>query len=144
MNINLYRCPNKHKTQVRNAIECYANALISKQIQKHCTITINFENLNYSGLVNIDEYNTKNKPRGFVIDVNRNEDIADVLVTLAHEMVHVKQYIEGEIDDNLKSWRGNEVDREAVNYDELPGEKEAYEREYILYNNFMNRNKNEN
>ena len=54
--------------------------------------------------------------------------------TLAHEMVHAKQYIFGELDGYSDSWKGSDVN--YYSYEDSPWEKEAYKLEEILYEKF--------
>ena len=68
--------------------------------------------------------------RDFELEIDKNLNIKDLVMTLCHEMVHVKQYFRKEMDD----WNGLAVARwknKAVlpntNYYDLPWEKEAYE-----------------
>ena len=49
--------------------------------------------------------------------------------TIAHEMVHVKQYLKNEIDDSLNTWKGQ------VRKDE-PWEEEAEDLAICLVNQF--------
>lgn len=57
----------------------------------------------------------------------------EMMQTLAHEMVHVKQYLRGELDSsgNKYKWKGRNAD--GWQYDNQPWEKEAYGREKALY-----------
>jgi len=67
-----------------------------------------------------------------------------LLRTLAHEMVHVKQYIMGEMtalssDKNgigRVQWKSRVVDEYDINYRSLPWEKEAYRMERPLYRSY--------
>jgi len=63
----------------------------------------------------------------------------EILMTLAHEMVHAKQYLKGELkslnDLNIK-WKKTVIeDVTKQNYYDLPWEQEADELEPIVYNN---------
>lgn len=64
-----------------------------------------------------------------------------LLVTLAHEMVHVKQFARGQVKTkftkfgNVKTfWMGRSINRQYYN---RPWEIEAYEREMDLTNQFL-------
>ena len=68
--------------------------------------------------------------RDFELEIDKNLNIKDLVMTLCHEMVHVKQYVRKEMDD----WNGLAVARwknktvlPNTNYYDLPWEKEAYE-----------------
>jgi hypothetical protein len=73
------------------------------------------------------------KDIGMVIDTAL--DIEKLIVTVAHEMVHVKQYAKGQIthSKNMKSkfWMGRKI---KADYFDRPWEIEAYSREKILAN----------
>jgi len=73
--------------------------------------------------------------REYEIEVSKDLSIKDFVMTLCHEMVHVKQYVRNEMDD----WNGLAVARwknktvmPGTNYYELPWEKEAYELQASL------------
>ena len=54
-----------------------------------------------------------------------------LMQTLAHEMVHAKQYIRGELNGYNFSWKGRKP--RNYKYENAPWEKEAYGREKELY-----------
>jgi len=59
--------------------------------------------------------------RNFIIDVAL---FGNWLSTLAHEMVHVKQFAKGELDSALTQWKSNKY-CENIDYWDQPWEKEA-------------------
>ena len=63
-----------------------------------------------------------------------------VLTTLAHELVHVKQYATGEMrdrDNAIVEWMGEKYNQDELEYWEHPWEIDAYGREVGLYIRFM-------
>ena len=57
----------------------------------------------------------------------------ELILTLFHELVHVKQYVEGRLcDDTI--WDG--IDYSGVDYVELPWEQEAHELEQVMIEQF--------
>ena len=60
-----------------------------------------------------------------------------MLETLAHEMVHVKQYIMNETDDVLSRWKNKKIDQNKVDYWNHPWEIDAYGREPGLLYKFV-------
>lgn len=68
-----------------------------------------------------------------------NIKFGDMLRNLAHEMVHAKQYIKGELDLDVQSWKGIRFQSKLGNdYDvNAPWEKEAYRKETILYKKLL-------
>ena len=55
------------------------------------------------------------------------------LKVLAHECVHLKQFIKGELSPNLDRWKSNRYVSHH-DYDNQPWEREAYRLEYSLLN----------
>jgi hypothetical protein len=59
-----------------------------------------------------------------------------MMETIAHEMVHVKQYSKGELVDlsrsNSTRWQNNIIDK-STNYWDLPWEIEAHGKELGLF-----------
>ena len=79
-----------------------------------------------------------NRPREFTVRVNSSQSLQDILSTVAHEMVHVKQYARGELKDfsrtiKLCKWQGKTVDVDSIDYYDHPWEIEAHGRERGLF-----------
>lgn len=70
--------------------------------------------------------------RNFIIDVAL---YGNWMSTLAHELVHVKQFARGELTDNLQYWKGK--DHSETKYWEQPWEKEARRLQKKLMNEYM-------
>ena len=68
--------------------------------------------------------------REFTIDVSKNLTIKELVTTICHEMIHVKQYAKKEMDDwsgnGAARWKGKTFNAEKTEYYNLPWEKEAY------------------
>lgn len=63
--------------------------------------------------------------RQFEIELSRDLTLKELVTTVAHEMVHVKQYARKELDGFGTRWKNARV-KEGTTYWELPWEKEAY------------------
>ena len=78
--------------------------------------------------------------REFEIEIDRNIGLLSMASTVAHELVHVKQYARREMDSRITSglarWKGRRV-REDTPYDQLPWEVEAYRMERELINKMV-------
>jgi len=76
------------------------------------------------------------RPREFTIRVDAGMDMRKTLVTIAHEMVHVKQYARDEMKQlfsvNKTRFKGEYVDSDT-NYWDRPWEIEAHGRETGLF-----------
>ncbi len=81
-----------------------------------------------------------NKPREFMIelDASMRYKFSDILIWLAHEMVHLKQFVRKELCDyetGRVQWKSRSFGK--VHYDDQPWEKEAYRLEEKLYEEFV-------
>jgi len=70
--------------------------------------------------------------RNFIIDIAL---YGNWMSTLAHELVHVKQFARGELTENLQYWKGK--DHSETKYWEQPWEKEARRLQKKLMNEYM-------
>jgi hypothetical protein len=88
---------------------------------------------------------TNDRPRMFVIEASSSVNMRTLLITVAHEMVHVKQFARNEqkhmLMANKVKWMGKTVDIDRVDYWELPWEIEAHGRETGLFINWCIANK---
>lgn len=83
--------------------------------------------------------------REFTINLD-SRDVDSMIETLAHEMVHVKQWARGEMqdiyDDNDGSpkktrWKSKFINIRNVKYKDLPWEREANRVEKMLYSQWL-------
>jgi hypothetical protein len=74
-------------------------------------------------------------PKTIAMTIDTALDVEKLIITLAHEMVHVKQYAKGQITHGknvkLKYWMGKPI---KADYFDTPWEMEAYSKERILAN----------
>tara|TARA_R110001632_G_scaffold137306_3_gene252969 strand:+ start:108 stop:542 length:435 start_codon:yes stop_codon:yes gene_type:complete len=71
--------------------------------------------------------------REFEIEVDRTLSYRKMLETVAHEMVHVKQYARRELHPSIAAWRGKTYNTTKTSYWDLPWEIEAHGRETGLF-----------
>jgi len=81
---------------------------------------------------------SRTRPREFTIRLDSHGCLTKLLETLAHEMVHVKQFALGEMRDSkdnfdIVTWFGEEIDSGKSDYYDHPWEIEAYGREKGLF-----------
>ena len=139
MNVKILNCPDKDfKPYVERAALFYAKELIpNTRILKNCTTVIRFDGkMNNYGSCGAEGYNSKKEPREFLIEIHPGIGARDILETLAHEMVHVKQLIYHETNDELSVWKGKRVNSELVDYWHHPWEIDAHGRESGLLTKF--------
>lgn len=144
MQIRLYNVPTKLKSEeIRSALNFFAESLMTKRMCNNLNVRVCFgESLENTTVWEDDN----NRPREFTITVNSKVGYRTMLLTLAHEMVHVKQYATGELRDALRGptlhrWMNKPFDVNNVDYWDHPWEIEAYGREYGLYLRFRERGK---
>ena len=79
--------------------------------------------------------------REFEIEIDREQPLRKLLETVAHEMVHVKQYARRELNPSVDGcWMGKTVDPKKTNYWDLPWEIEAHGRETGLFIRYCEEN----
>ena len=70
--------------------------------------------------------------REFQLEIKKGMNLYDLISTVCHEMVHVKQYAKGELryrhKDGAQQWKAKIVS-DKVEYMDLPWEKEAFKLE---------------
>lgn len=131
----------KFKKELTRAAEYYLGTLMSKRIMNHISVDIivkpqhQMDN-NADGYCEVDGYNTSNKPRAFIIEVARNKSKRYMMMTLAHEIVHLKQYALGELDENMSVWKGKRFNTSSTSYWRTPWEIEAFGRERGMYTEY--------
>ena len=79
--------------------------------------------------------------RTFEIELDKTQSMRNLLETLAHEMVHVKQYARRELNPKVDCWMGKTYNPKKVSYWDLPWEIEAHGREIGLFVRYCEENK---
>ena len=139
-----YRSHNKELYQaVSNAALYYGALLLGTRMVKNIYLDIKLtkslkKKEQAYGYCHIIDDNL-NKPREFMIelDTSMKHSFDQILIWLAHEMVHLKQFVRGELFDYATGrvqWKRRMYGN--VHYEDQPWEKEAYRLEEKLYNEF--------
>ena len=98
---------------------------MSIQIKFHHKLFVDKDNTCYGLCEAIDN-------RNFIVDVAL---YGNWLSTLAHELVHIKQFARGELNEGLTRWKNK--NHEKTEYWDQPWEKEARRLQQKLMNDFM-------
>ena len=127
----------------------------SKRLRDNLMIDIHLKHHSNEGEAMLAEGTNRYRPRAFkiILDHHRMETneftgetrtdmewFVEIIKTLAHEIVHVKQYVLGELRSRDVGLLYKGINHEAMNlmeYFELPYEIEAYGREKGLLYGFM-------
>lgn len=67
----------------------------------------------------------------YLMRLQRGLSLFDLISTICHEMVHIKQYYRKEMDDCGGRWKSRRIP-EGTDYNSLPWEKEAFRLEERL------------
>lgn len=135
--------------ELTEAAEFFARQLMDPRMARNLSIDLEVEtNLDVEGEC-VDEQGTKN-PRWFTIRLKRNRNFGDMIKTLAHEMVHVKQHAKNELKIGIvvvsrgklkmtSKWHGKiwKPKRNEDHYFDSPWEIESYGREVGLLHKWV-------
>ena len=144
MLLNITGSNKKNRKLVKQAAKWYAEKLMGKRLMNSLKINIHLRrNLitkegNEGTAVWEDDY--CDRPREFTIELDLTFSIRDVLITLAHEMVHIKQWARGEMYEYSKSpmvrFHTTKFKLDDINYWDYPWEIEAFGKQLGLFIRF--------
>jgi hypothetical protein len=130
------------------AVEYFGQKLMSNKLLSGLDIEIHYDyKLNCYGSCEWMDQN--HRPKEYRIAIKGNLTYRKTLITLAHEIVHIKQYATGEMKElmtrnglsrKMIRWNGKYINSHKIDYYDQPWEIEAHGREYGLYERYM-RNK---
>lgn len=130
------------RQQIRQSAAFFCDHLL-KRLSKNVVVVIKLKNNLYKrtncfGYATwSDEDAKQHKHREFVLEIESNMGPVFMYRTIAHELVHVKQYARAELIDpcygTYQKWQGAMFNENLVGYKELPWEKEALQLEKELY-----------
>lgn len=134
--------PEKVNRQLcKKALEWYSEKLISERKLKNVEVYVKFEkDLFKKSAIYAECFDDDQIKNRYEIIIDSGMGKSNMLMTLAHEVVHLKQFINNElknINDNYCRWNGKKVDYLLVNYWDHPWEIEAHGREKGLYYRFL-------
>ncbi len=122
----------------RKAAEYFATQLFSPQMSRNIFVEFKFtKKLEFLGLCHIVDYNDSNKPRHFLIEINKKQPEAELINTIAHELTHVSQYCYGKLNEYMTKWCGKPIDKSTIEYSDYPWEIEACENGDRLTKHFL-------
>jgi hypothetical protein len=73
-------------------------------------------------------------PKLYFMQLDSSIAMEQLIQTIAHEMVHIKQFVKGQISYKGRSmyWLGNRVVKSKINYYDHPWEIDAWSKEKVL------------
>ena len=132
----------------KQAVRWYGRKLLGERLFDKLEISLEFDDSELSKNVYgfCDWNDDSTRARDFTITVNPNLGKRNMLIVIAHEMVHVKQYAKGELKDYVRAsrvkFRGEIYNDREIDYWDYPWEIEAHGREKGLYYRFLDSLKN--
>ena len=131
----------KNRGFIETAAFWYAEKLMGKRLMSGLKININLKRgmLEKTGNEATAIWEDDNvRPKEFTIDIDSSANIRNLLITLAHEMVHVKQWAKDEMYEytnmaGLVRFKGEKVHMEITEYWDYPWEIEAYGKQLGLF-----------
>lgn len=131
----------EQKKFARSLAEFCLEKLMSFRLSKSLEIRIVFKPTLYKKTESYGEtayYEDSNiPPKDFLIEIDSNLRLRSMLETIAHEMVHVKQWATGEMRETkhnfITKFKKDKVNSEKVSYWDQPWEIEAMGREEGLF-----------
>lgn len=138
MNVSVHGYKRKiYEDEIKNASFFYAIKLLSTQMINNIDVEIYIINgLQDLGTCTITHFNRWGKPRFFEIQLKHSKIVENMICTLAHEFVHLKQFAYEQLNDENTIWHGCSIDSEVIPYHDLPWEVEATCLEPILFNDY--------
>ena len=129
---------------VEQAAWYYAEKLMGKRLMAGLEININLKNnlLAKEGNEGSTIWeDTGYRSRDFTIELDTTVKIRNLLITLAHEIVHVKQWAKDEMYEysnimGLVRFKGEKIHLELTDYWDYPWEIEAYGKQLGLFVRF--------
>jgi diphthamide synthase subunit DPH2 len=128
----------------KDAVKFYGKHLLGSRLYDKIEVQLEFDATDLGSTVyGFCDWNDDNhKARDFTIIVHPELGKRNMLIVLAHEMVHVKQYAKGEMKDYIRmnrvKFNGKIYNDDKIDYWDHPWEIEAHGRERGLYYRFLN------
>lgn len=131
------------KAMVRDAIKYAGTKLMSKRMADSLEINVKMTDKLVENVAEVEWLDNHVRAKTFEITIDTKQSEMLQIISVMHEMVHVKQYATGELVPSLKhcnksKWQGKEwVDDSKIGYYDLPWEIEAHGREKGMLTEWM-------
>lgn len=145
--------PKLHHKHCRQFIRMFCQKFFTKEISKQIKINLTFEKKKSIGCdepyAEVEWIDNPRQPRSFRINIFyvTRPTLLYTIASLAHEMVHVKQYVKNELIDlvstdyNVSIYKNKKYNLSKVNYHDQPWEIEAYGRTPGLIREYFKKTK---
>ena len=145
MQVHIKGGSKRQKQLVRSMVNFCQKKLMPKMYNIEVNINLrNFGKDDSLGYAIPSDYADLHRPREFDVDINKQQKLRRLLETVAHEMVHVKQFARGELYESVRRnkhrWQGKWLNTDPKYWDQ-PWEIEAHGREVGLFVQWAETNK---
>ena len=145
MQVHIKGGSKRQKQLVRSMVNFCQKKLMPKMYNVEININLrNFGKDDSLGYAIPSDYADLHRPREFDVDINKQQKLRRLLETVAHEMVHVKQFARGELYESVRRnkhrWQGKWLNTDPKYWDQ-PWEIEAHGREVGLFVQWAEANK---
>lgn len=145
MHINIVGGSNSQKKHARSMIKYCVKQLMPRMRGLEINLRIkDFSKDDSLGYAIASDEADSARPREFELEVHKYQPMRKFLMTLAHEMVHVKQFARGELYESTRlgrhRWHGEWLATDPDYWDQ-PWEIEAHGRECGLFVRWAEENK---
>jgi len=136
---------NKLKSKKRSHIENIIRFCVLEMLNEKDWTGLEIEvNVTKSTADGFCEYSDTNfSPKSFILEINKDLEGEELTKTVIHEMVHVKQYVKGQLKERYNPvhhhlWHKEMIIVNDDNFYSVPWEVEARELEQILFERYSN------
>ena len=153
MKIHVRGFGKEHQQNIKDSVRFFADQLMSSRLTKNMVIEV-IHKPNLSVMAEVGAKDDGRYPKHFKIDIRAANGDDPIVQTLAHEMVHVKQYAKNQLSTRLQrvakgkghhyeyvmKWYNKvwEPGKKEDEYWDSPWELEAYGKEPGLYHKWLN------
>lgn len=136
--LSIVGCGRENRKGIQCAIEWMLTALLGKRLTANIELRVQFLS-ELEGSVGDCEWIDNNiAPRKFLIRISQSQSKRQQLITLAHELVHLKQFATNQLFDyainsDLSRWQRRKIDSTKYAYRDLPWEQDAYTAQQFLF-----------
>ena len=121
------------RKEMRNALQYFEQQLCLFDFEQVIVKVIVTNKIDVYGYCSIESYDDQDNVCELVMEVQTGQSNDEIIHTLAHEMVHIRQYVRGHLNEDMTRWKGKEIDSESIDYDDHPWEIEAEKLGDVLY-----------
>lgn len=130
------------RKRIQTAIKWMLPALIGSRLTKNIDLHVRFVPNLGDCVGDCDWIDNNANPRQFLIRVSSSQSERQQLITLAHELVHLKQFVTNEMFDyagvgELTRWKQRVIDPNRIAYRNLPWEKDAMKMQGVLVKEYL-------